>query len=301
LNINDKIGKWFPQYPMWKKVTIKQLLNMTSGIPDYGSPEFFAYLKKNLTAEYDDKFLLSFAKPNQPIVSGKKFEYSNSNYILAGMIIESVTGKSFSDVINSRIIIPLNLHDTYYAAGPNWRQINEIAFPRKAHGYLIEDGSMVEITDVNLSCGGPAGAIVSTTEDQLKWVDALYHGNIFTRQSRNKSLKALKSVVSMSTGQPIPTVNKTHPFGFGLGVGLLYDKKQRFWNYEGGKVDFRMMYVWKPCTNISVNVSLNSNNLETGNNSQVKDHIKDLVLAIYRKVAENKNINRANHCAEDAV
>lgn len=295
LDINDPVGKWLPQYTMWKDVKIKQLLNMTSGIPNYSDNDAFNdYQEKNLLGEYTDEFLLSFAHPDKAITPGKKYEYSNSNYILAGMIIEAITKQNFADVLQERILGPLHLNDTFYAAGPNWKYVNKITFPRKAHGYYFDYNKrkLLDLTRVNLSWGGAAGAIVSTTADQLKWVDALYHGTIFPKKDRAKLLHELTSVVSMKTGQPIDTVNENDSYGFGLGVGYAYEKNQRFWYYEGSTLGYRMLYTWKQCNNVTVMAALNSKGGEGDADSPISDKISKLVSESYAKVIElHPNLN----------
>ncbi len=289
LTINDPIGKWLPQYPKWKNVTIKQLLNMTSGIPNYSAtPKFSDYLQDNLTAEYKPEFLLSFAYPDKPIVSGKKFEYSNSNYVLASLIIEANTQENFANLLQKRLLKPLDLHSTFYAAGPNWKTINQTLLPRKAHGYYYDykTKTLYDLTNVNASWGGAAGAIVSNTTDQLKWVDELYQGKLFSEKNRGRLLKELKSLVSMKNGQAIKTVDKNDPAAFGLGVALGYTHNQRFWFYEGSSLGYRMMYIWKPCSNISVLAALNSKGGENDPDSPAGDHIKDLLFSIYKKIID---------------
>lgn len=294
LTIDDPIGKWLPQYPMWKDVTIKQLLNMTSGIPNYSaSPEFGDYFVNHLTADLSPEFLLSFAKPDEPIEIGKKFEYSNSNYILASLIIEAVTKQTYEEVLQKRIFDPLKLKNSYYAAGPNWKSINKTILPRKAHGYYYDykTNKLHDLTNVNLSWGAAAGAIVSTTKDQIKWVDQLLNGNIFSDQRRPELLKELKSLVSMKTGQAIEDVSQNDPSAFGLGVARGYVQDQRFWFYEGSSLGYRMMYIWKPCSNVSVIAALNSKGGENDPDSPVGDHIKELLLNSYQKIIEaNPNL-----------
>lgn len=291
LNINDPIGKWFPQYPQWKDVTIKQLLNMTSGIPNYSeNPELGDFMEKNLTAEFPYEFLLSYAHPDKPVTPGKTYEYSNSNYILAGMIIEAITKQDFAEALQKRILNPLHLNNTYYPAGKNWKHVNEITFPRKAHGYYYDydNKKLLDLTNVNLSWGGPAGAIVSTTTDQIKWVNALYHGTLFPEKNRTKLLGELKSVVSMKTGQPIDTVDKNNPSAFGLGIGFAYYQNQRFWFYEGSTLSYRMFYLWKQCNNVTVIAALNSKGGEGNPTSPVTDNIKYLAFDIYQKIIAAK-------------
>ncbi|MBA2652443.1 MAG: beta-lactamase family protein [Tatlockia sp.] len=289
LIINDPIGKWLPQYPMWKDVTIKHLLNMSSGIPNYtANPKFLDYLSKNLTAEYSDEFLLTFASPEKPITSGKTFEYSNTNYILAGLIIEKITGKTFADVLQTRIIAPLELKNTFYPAGPNWKKISDLIFPRKARGYYYDKDNqkLMDLTKYNLSSGGPTGGIVSNPSDQLKWVNALYKGTIFSEKMRSKLLSELKSVISMKTGQPIQDVDKNDPLAFGLGVLRIYENGQRFWAYKGSTLAYRMFYRLKPCNNTTLVVALNSQGNEDDANAATGASIQKLSSDIYKKIIE---------------
>jgi D-alanyl-D-alanine carboxypeptidase len=291
LDINDPIGKWIPEYPMWKQVTIKQLLNMTSGIPNYtDNPQFTDFLLHHLTAEFPDKFLLSFAKPDETVTPGKKYEYCNTAYILAGMIIERITNQSFADVVQSRLLTPLQLNDTFYDAGANWRYINEITFPRKAHGYFntLTSDTPLDLTNVNLSWGGAAGAIVSTTADQIKWVHALYQGTIFREKDRAKLLKELTTLVSTKTGQPIATVDQNEPYGFGLGIVQFYEHGQRFRFYEGGTLTHRTGYLFKPCSNVTVAAGLNSNGDAKASGADV-DHMIPLLQGIYKKIIASDN------------
>ncbi len=288
LDLNDKIGRWLPQYPHWKNVTIKQLLNMTSDIPSYSRNEKFQQIiYKNIRAEFTDEQLLKFADPNQSLSGKHTFDYSNSNYILAGLIIEKITKDTFANVLQKRILNPYKLTHTYYPAGRNWKIVREKVMPSMVHGYYYDnDGTkkMVDVTDSNLTWGGPAGAMISDTQDVATWVQILYHGLAIPKPYRAKALDELKSVVS-ATGQAIRTVSKHDPRGFGLGVGYIYDKEMgRFWVYEGSGMGYRMMYLWRACNNISVVAALNNKAGEAHSTSNGGDHIQDLLMTMYKHV-----------------
>jgi D-alanyl-D-alanine carboxypeptidase len=114
LSISDPIGKWLPQYPAWRDIAIKQLLNMTSRIPDYAlQPAFETALAANLRARFTAAQLVSYVVglPLDP----KGFNYSNTNYILAQMIIERVTHDSYAAQLTKQIIDPLRLRSTCLA------------------------------------------------------------------------------------------------------------------------------------------------------------------------------------------
>ena len=103
LSIYDTLGKWLPEYPAWKDVTIRQLLNMTSGIPNYSETEWMSrvWAKEPMRA-LTLKELVDAVYPsatNQLPVS-KGYHYSNTNYVLAAMIAEKASGKSFTDLVH---------------------------------------------------------------------------------------------------------------------------------------------------------------------------------------------------------
>src|SRR5690349_15912040 len=113
LSIDDTLGKWLPQYPAWSAVTIKQLLNMTSGIPDYTTSSF-AYWN-DIAATPNRKFsraqLVSYVIG---LPATHAYSYSNTNYILAQMIIQRASHESYGRRLREKIIEPLGLRNTFY-------------------------------------------------------------------------------------------------------------------------------------------------------------------------------------------
>src|SRR4051812_5540478 len=112
LSIDDTLGKWLPQYPQWRDVPIRRLLNMTSGIATYDQqPAFLTAYAADPHTYFSPERLVGYVL-DAPTTSG--YSYSNTNYILAEMIIERVAGTSYQDQLYSRIIEPLCLRDLYY-------------------------------------------------------------------------------------------------------------------------------------------------------------------------------------------
>ena len=108
LSINDTLGKWLPQYPAWRNITIKRLLNMTSGIADYlDQPAFLRVVAAAPNTQFSAARLVSYVTGVPLEKAG--WHYSNTNYILAQMIIERVTHDTYADQLMRRIIIPLGL------------------------------------------------------------------------------------------------------------------------------------------------------------------------------------------------
>ncbi|WP_419419328.1 serine hydrolase domain-containing protein [Legionella sp. D16C41] len=290
LSVNDNLGKWLPQYPNWKSVTIKQLLNMTSGIPNYSTNEAFykAAASANFKKQWSNEELLKWAYPDKPLAAGKHFNYSNSNYILASLIIEKVTNMPFAEVLKERILIPFQLKNTFYAAGKNADAIYQQLMPRMVHGYFYDKDKkeIMDATGNNLTWAGAAGAIISDTIDVVRWVQILYHGELFNNNQRKLALTELMEVISTQSGQAIPTVSQEEPNGFGLGAVYIFDKetKNRYWSYKGSTLGYRVMYLFSPCNNITVAVALNNKAGEGEVNSPMGDAIKPLSLAIYKAI-----------------
>src|SRR3954466_10260973 len=111
LSIEDPLGRWLPQYPQWRDVPIRRLLDMTSGIPTYDDqPAWYADYDADPHTYFSPQRLVGYVL-DAPATSG--YSYSNTNYVLAEMIIERVTGRSYQDQLYHCLIEPLGLRDLY--------------------------------------------------------------------------------------------------------------------------------------------------------------------------------------------
>jgi D-alanyl-D-alanine carboxypeptidase len=114
LSISDPIGRWLPQYPAWRHITVRQLLDMTSRIPDYlYQPAFAIAFAANQDTRFTAARLVSYVAGLPLGPAG--YHYSNTDYILAQMLIEKVTHDSYADQLTKRIVTPLGLHTTCLA------------------------------------------------------------------------------------------------------------------------------------------------------------------------------------------
>jgi len=177
LNLDDPIIKYLPDYPEEKgsKITIRQLLNHTSGLPNYTDyPEVLLKRMQPLSTAY----MIDLFK-NKPLVAapGLGFHYSNSGYLLLGEIIERVSGQSYEAFLQHEILKPLGMNNSGYGR-------REAAYPNRADGYTFDRAA--ELTDalpVHLSVLHSAGAMYSTVEDMLKWDQALYEETVLCAAS----------------------------------------------------------------------------------------------------------------------
>jgi D-alanyl-D-alanine carboxypeptidase len=166
--------------------------------------------------------------------------YSNTNNILAGLIIEAASGMSYKDALTTMLFKPLHLHDTFYADGAYPRRVLE----REPRG-LYENAECLlyqpvpcttstlapligkDMRTENLSWAGPAGAIVSTPRDLASWIRALFQRRVFPQ----RQLDEMTTIVSQKTGLPIQDVSADDPSGFGLDLKRIYSPPAggRFW------------------------------------------------------------------------
>ncbi len=185
MSLDDPIARflageeWFSRLPNGKAVTVRMLMNHTSGLPSYGD-EFMQDMVKSPARERSPldavKSILD-ASPLHP--AGTAFSYSDLNYLLLGLVVEKVTGESAYDEIDRRLLEPLNLRRTVPADGPK--------IPGLVPGYagagnpfggdrMMADGKLV--LDPRFEWAG--GGFVSNAEDLARWFAAFCEGRAFS-------------------------------------------------------------------------------------------------------------------------
>jgi CubicO group peptidase (beta-lactamase class C family) len=172
LSFDDMVGKHLPDYPnkdVASKVTIHQLLTHTSGLGSYWNAKFDA---KKATIKSVSDYLALFADEPLAVEPGKRFQYSNSGFIVLGAIIEKVSGQSYYDYVREHVYKPAGMKNTdAYEMTANT--------PNLAMGYMSEgaggeaQGARHENTASRPNKGGPAGGGYSTVEDLLRFHMAL--------------------------------------------------------------------------------------------------------------------------------
>jgi CubicO group peptidase (beta-lactamase class C family) len=178
LSVSDPVKKYVPDAPAaWDKITIRHLLTHTSGIPnftgfaDYQKLEPFKTTPAELVARFRGK-PLDF----QP---GEKWSYSNSGYVLLGYLIEKISGETYEKFVTENLFQPLGMKDTGYDS-------NTAIIPKRADGYETGRNGYQHAGFIDMSTPHAAGALYSTTEDLLKWEQALYGGRVLQPASLEK-------------------------------------------------------------------------------------------------------------------
>ena len=176
--LDDPVSRYVAGVPNGDAITIRQLLEMRSGLFDYTNdlPSLFRYLAYPYQAYTPDQ-LLAVAFSHPPVFApGSAVGYSNTNYVLLGRVVESVTGQPFASVLQDAILTPLGLRHTGIANTP-------APLAAFAHGYT--DGLAGTLTDTsrwNVSWASTAGAMYSTLDDMHRWAEELAQGSLLVPQ-----------------------------------------------------------------------------------------------------------------------
>jgi D-alanyl-D-alanine carboxypeptidase len=188
IGLDDKIEKylgsepWFTRLPNARDITVRQLMNHTSGLVRY---EFKEQFTKDLTANPEKvwkpaELLAYLFDKKAPFEAGKGWDYSDTNYIVLGMIIEKVTGRKFYEEANKRLLKPLKLTNTIPQDGPRLKGVVQgYAGPNNPFGgtdAMIVKGKFV----INPQFEWTGGGYASTAQDLARWAKMFYEGKAFS-------------------------------------------------------------------------------------------------------------------------
>lgn len=216
LSLTDKLSKYFPRLPYASKITVHHLLTHTSGLYNYTNDSKVMKVATRPVAK--EALFASFQNKPLNFEPGDRFQYSNTNYILLGYIIEKVTGKKYENVIKELIFTPLGMKNSGF-------DFVHLANANKATGfYLFSEEKKTEAVPVDSTVSYAAGAIYSTTLDVLKWNRAIAQRKVLSTVSWNKMLVPYKD-----------------GYGYGIMVDSLYGRKRI--GHDGDIFGFSSMVV----------------------------------------------------------
>ncbi|HWO67570.1 MAG TPA: serine hydrolase domain-containing protein [Umezawaea sp.] len=265
LSLDDTVDRWLPGLVAGNgndgtKITVRQLLQHTSGLPDY--THFMPWLgdkakfleERNTTLTPREAMALAMA--SAPLFQpGTSWSYSNTNYLLAGMIIGEVTGNSWRDEVTTRIIKPLNLDNTSIpgtkTALPTPHAIGYQRFP--GEGATAEDpkfGDEIDATTMNPSWANAAGEMISTVDDTNRFLRALLGGRV---------LKRAQLAQMLTTVDTNDLFRKILP-GVRYGLGIMYVPNScgGMWTHGGDIHGFKTRNGVTPDGSRSIVVSINT-------------------------------------------
>ncbi|HLL70836.1 MAG TPA: serine hydrolase domain-containing protein [Pyrinomonadaceae bacterium] len=214
INLDDKIEKylgkesWFARLPNAGDITVRMLMNHTSGLVRY---EFKDQFTKDLTADADkvwkpQELIAYIFETKAPFEAGKGWDYSDTNYIVLGMIIEKVTGKRYYDLVGKRILQPLQLRNTVPSDRRTIRGLSQ-GYAGEGNPFGGTDAMIVNGKfAINPQFEWTGGGYASTTEDLARWAKEMYEGRAFDARLLPEMLK----------GVPAPMLGKETTYGLGV-------------------------------------------------------------------------------------
>jgi D-alanyl-D-alanine carboxypeptidase len=248
LGLDDALAKYLPDYPNAANITLRQLLNHTSGLRDPSTDSSFndAVLAHPDVAWTADQFLSWVGRPY--CAPGACYQYSNTNYVVLGKVVEAVTGQPVAALVRSTFLVPLGLEHTYM-------QTEEQAKGAVAHGYMPpaagptdnSAGSMIPFT-AEATAFGFAGAYVSTPTDLAVWANALYSGRVLDQAT-------LASMVDIS---PTVALKPSNPYPYGLGFEETTVAGKVAWGHRGHLDGFWSAMEYLPDYHVTVVVLTNA-------------------------------------------
>ncbi len=231
LKLTDTLDTFFPQIPNSKKITVAQILAHRSGIHD-------SIVDKNLrtspqtTAMTRDEMLALIAKGTPDFEPDAKHAYSNSGYLVLGLVLEKVTGKTYAELLAKQITSKIGLDDTYVATG------NIDVSKNESLTYFNLGGDWKPVPETHPSLLFSAGAIVSTPNDLVRFIQALFDLKLISRES-------LASMRTMRDGE-------------GIGMEPFTFAGKTFYGHTGGADNYGAWLAYLPEERLAVAYTTNA-------------------------------------------
>ncbi|HRD97550.1 MAG TPA: serine hydrolase [Rubrivivax sp.] len=228
LGLDDPLHRHLPDTPLaWRSITVRQLMAHTSGIPNHTEGDAFERIKRQRMSPRE--IVATFRDLPLDFAPGSAMRYSNSGYILLGVLIETLTGQRYAEHLATAIFQPLKMADTGVAHGG-------VITPRLASGYVKTGPNFRPAEFLHLSVPYAAGALFGTTGDLLKWQRGLYGGAVLSPGM----LQAMTTPVLAG-------------YGLGLGIDVAPDGR-RAYRHAGGINGFATFLQYEPGTQLTIAV-----------------------------------------------
>ena len=266
LSLDDRVGKWVPEFPRSKgsNASIRQLLRHTSGIYNFTDNPAFEKAVEQGQLPWTPKRTLRYVKaPYFP--PGRDFSYSNTNYILLGMVAERAAGQPLAEQIRTRLLEPLGLERISLQSG-------SAGFADHAHGYsaINHDGPHKDVSDGTSlvpnarwsQWAWAAGGMAADARSIAVWADSLFGGRVL----EDASLDEMTAVRDTGDG-----------FDYGLGVIGFELRSRKMLGHDGEIDGFRSTMIHLPGEDVTVVVLVND--ADSSAPWGIRDNLLDTVLA----------------------
>ena len=266
LSLDDTIGDWLTlnSQNIDDSITIFQLLSHFAGLREYLTNTMWNRVESNLDTYIPQIELVDYVGvPNHP--PGETHKYSNTHYLILGLIIEAATNKTVGEVMREKFWAPLGFNNTYFAS--NEAVSGVWATPwRDSNGDGILEDILDQYRAAYFSVFYCAGGMFSTSSDLSKWVYELYVGNALSQTSKDKMFTSYFDI--------------PHPIFIGYGLGTrknIYGGKV-MWGHTGGVRGYGSHMFYEPTSKISV--AIVNNQSRSTNGPQLRHELFDEIMTL---------------------
>ena len=251
----------FPDFPAWgRAITIRHLLTHTSGLPDY--EDLMAGGPWTAQRQIQDGEALALLKrqPRPKFAAGTNWSYSNSGFVVLGLIVAKVSGESFPEFLRNRIFTPLGMTRTLaFVKGAN-------TIPDRAWGHTLREGRFVETDQSSTSATLGDGGVYSNLDDLARWDNALAHHTLLSEAGMRPALTPATLAGGASTRWPREpggdNLAPGKPVSYGFGWFLdPYRDRARMW-HTGTTTGFRTVIERFPGQKLTIVIQANRTDLD---------------------------------------
>lgn len=257
LSLDDPIARFLPHFPHAGEITVRELLNQTTGLYNYTSAPHFVATADHSQGGFGPITAL-LAGHALAFVPGTKWQYSNTNYIVLGQIVAAASGESYADYLQQHIFTP---------AGMSATSLIGHSLPDTAEGYNVVAGKTVPAPPLPEAWAGSAGAIVSNLADLERWDTAVSNGKLISQTD----YREMTTAGTLASGQH-------DDYGFGWMLGK-YGPQPTVW-HNGGTFGFLALNARLPQSGLDVIVLTNGTALPPWNIAHAVLHVLEPLPAV---------------------
>jgi D-alanyl-D-alanine carboxypeptidase len=252
LALDQPVAPLLPAYKLDRRITVRMLLDHTSGLPDYFlNPKIDKPLRARPDAAWTPERAWSYVTAKRP-VPGKVWRYSNTNYLLLGELVEAITGRTIAVEVRARLLDP-------FALRSSWYQVEEKPRAEGATGYrrVAKEGGgtrwvpVAPPSDVMpfrsvVTAAAGAGSVAATALDAARWMGAFGRGEVLPPDVQAAMIADAAVTQAMRSG-----------VGYGLGIRVVPLDGRRALGHSGRYLGFRNVVLYVPEAGLSIAVLTN--------------------------------------------
>ncbi|HKU67370.1 MAG TPA: serine hydrolase domain-containing protein [Candidatus Baltobacteraceae bacterium] len=250
VDLNARVSRYLPDAPHGGEITVRELLDQTSGLPDYleNKPLLASIMAGTVRPQPIARMIALVDGKPLHFKPGTKYEYSNTNYALAGMLIARVSGMSYPQFLERTIFAPQHFSAMQYlrTSVPSGTDVSR--------GYTYSKGTFVLLPPFAMDWGNAAGALASDANDLIRWDDAYFSGAIIALRAVRVATTPPRGIVMLASKNRINNIGLGYAFGW---VQARAEGRQMIW-HNGGLPGARAMNATFPRDGLDIIVLTNA-------------------------------------------